>query len=219
MEAVQMTIFDFLAQPLIPTQKRLLNVGDTVYTVSRADIRKWKVIKEFTAENEPNNLRYTLQNYSGSNNFSVTSDAGIGIDTFTDLASAEEAAKKYMQHYKMIPKTQIGFAEAKCFSRIRACDNAELLMWYGILPKPVWLDTYELMVKDNMSYIHILCFDSESKMRKYLEKNFYANIKEYSYKELDSCEKIIIPNMYPCSELTDWDYCEDGYSQIKDTLL
>ena len=208
----QYTIFDFEPKKIA---KNLLEIGQKVFKVSRAEVYPYIVDRDYTVEHHPGECFYTLKSPIW-NNYNTTRDSEIGTKLFLSLNEAMEKAKEYEQSYRMWLSSSVCFKEAKCFESTRESDGHHLTMWYGLVPGPLGADSGLLVLKEHMTFIHAIDFGTEAKARKWLEQNFYPKIKEYGYEDCNTCEDIHVPNLYPCGEGSNWDYSADGYTGITD---
>ena len=119
----------------------------------------------------------------------------------------------------VILSSSIAFKEAKGFEYVRECDRHLMKMWYGIIPGPLGTESTYLVLKEHYSFIHVRIFESEAKLRKWLEKEFKKQLNDNGYTETKSLigDFIgVIPDMYKCNASSDWDYAEKEYSGCMD---
>ncbi len=213
----QYTIFDYPTTCSIERKEPLLKVGQTVYKVSRKEITEYVVNSTYSVK-DCETPYYTLKRPT-LHTFATAKDPEVNESVFLDKEKAEEAAKRYEQTHAMWLSSSVCFKEAKCFSAIRKTDGRRLLMWYGLVPGPLGEESKTLVLKEYMTFIHAITFESEEKARKWLEKTFMPQVEEHGFLPCDTCEDIHIPNLYPCNKNSNWDWSEDGYSGIEEKII
>lgn len=205
----QLSIFDYI-ESLKTVTTTLLSLGQLVYTVSRGEVREQKVEGLYRVKGR-NEQYYHLTG-------SVTNDSEYGKSLFTDKREAEQKANEYLCCHKKILSSSIACIETHCFTYTRKVDGRKLYAWYGISYPIVGSEERFLMLKESMTYQHMIMFPSEKEARDFIKKKFMPEIEKNTMVEC-SLEPVVFRNLYPCRESSDWDWAEDGYTFIEDVEI
>ena len=195
----QMNMFDFLDPPQkLVEPPILLNIGKTVYKVIRGDIRELYVFDEKSWICGKGERGYRLKEKDGC--YDCTWNRSIGVDTFTDYASAESTALSYISGHDVMIGTEIKADEVTAFRYIRGCDNREMKAFYARIGNGL------LYVKEFMTYEHIIS-DNAKNVKKFMDQ------QEFKYDQPEQFEYMPeFKNMYPCRKDVNWLYAESSYS-------
>lgn len=196
----QLDIFSIL-EPQKKEPPILLNKGQTVYLVNKAD-----VIKCTVSDDEDswicgeNNRGYRLTREKGG--YDCTwNDRILQKEVFTDYESARNKADEFLKtHDGIILAKDIKPISIITFSYIRDCDNCELTAFYCDLGNDMYY------IKEFMTYHHIC--KGQKAIKKFMEQH------EFKYDNLKQIDGFTpeFRNMYRCTEQSDWDYAECGYT-------
>lgn len=227
-----MSTFNFLGESLenqMPDYPKLSD-GETVYQVSRAEVREYTVGHSFVLH-EPLRRNYSLDNAHIEGTHSIATETDLGETIFTDRFMAEEKAKEYAETHTIWFANDIKVKEEECWEYFRECDGKTLYAWYILMP-----DSGVLITKGAYTFIHAVDFGTEERARKHLKSVFIPSIeyqktwdgKKKPYFTKSDKGNIEIKNLYPCkksvktmnplAENPEWDWSEDGYSGIADEL-
>ncbi len=196
----QLDIFS-LMQSQTEEPQILLSKGQAVYLVNKADVIKCKVSYD---ENSwicgENNRGYRLIKDIGG--YDCTwNDRILGKEAFTDYESAKQKADEYLKsHDGIILAGDIKPIDTVAYSYIRDCDSRKMTAFYCDLGDDVYY------IKEFMTFHHII--KGKKAIKKFMEQQEF---KYDSPKEID----YFVPhfkNMYKCTEQSDWDYAECGYT-------
>ena len=193
----QLDIFS-LMQPKSEEPPILLTKGKVVYLVSKADVVKCTVSGE-TWVYGGCERGYRLVKENGL--YAVTDNKELGETAFSDYEKALEKADEYLKsHNGIILAGDIKPISIVAYSYIRDCDNRGMTAFYCDLGDDLYY------IKEFMTYHHII--KGKKAIKKFMEQ------QEFEYcnpKEIDG----FVPhfkNMYKCTEHSDWDYAECGYT-------
>lgn len=206
-EYIQMSIFDYLKSLNEP--EVLLEEGQKVYMVSRAEIYEYNTENSYLVDTTPEERYYTLKKGSG---YSTACNSQLGKSLFLQKEDAEEAVKNYKG--RIWRSSSIAFKEAGFWECVRESDGHLMKAWYGIVPGPLGADSGLVVFKNPMSFIHAIDFGTEKAARKYIENTFAAECNKYGLVKKDNCAGIEYCNLYPCKEGNSWTYAADGYTGL-----
>lgn len=195
----QLDIFSLMqTQPEEPPI--LLTKGQTVYLVNKADFVKCTASGETWIYGDCER-GYRLIRESGL--YGVTNNEELGETAFTDCEQARQKADEYLKsHDGIILGSDIKPISTVAYSYIRDCENWEMTAFYCDLGNDMYY------IKEFMTYHHII--KGKNTIKKFMEQ------QEFKY---DNPKKIdgFVPhfkNMYKCTEHSDWDYAECGYTYV-----
>lgn len=176
----------------------LLSKGQVVYLVDKAEVIKCTVSGE-TWKNGDCERGYALIRESGL--YAITNNNELGKTAFTDCGSARQKADKYLKsHNRIILAGDIKPIATVAYSYIRDFDRREMTAFYCYLGDDMYY------VKEFMTFHHII--RGKKAIKKFMEQ------QEFQYdnpKEIDGFAPSF-KNMYKCTEQSDWDYAECGYT-------
>lgn len=209
-----------------------LDVGTHVFKISRAEVREYAVSSSFILRDmfyKPDGRSYVLDdvNYIGLHD--TATESSIGQTLFLDRYEAEEKAAEYISTHVVWLSKDIAIKESECWEKLSEWDGHTRYAWYILVP-----DTGILITKGDYKFVHAVDFGTEERARKHLNSVFIPSIeyqrtwdgKMIPYFTKSDKGKIEVPNLYPCQKsvrtlnpLTkdpEWDWAEDGYSNIAD---
>lgn len=193
----QLDIFSYL-QPQSEEPPILLSKGQEVYLVNKADVIKCTVSSETWIYGDCER-GYTLIRDVGL--YAVTNNNELGETAFTDYEQATQKANVYLKSYDgIILASDIKPIRTVTYSCIRDCDKREMTAFYCDLGNDMYY------IKEFMTYHHII--NGKKAIKKFMEQQEFKYDKP---KEIDG----FVPNfknMYKCTEQSDWDYAECGYT-------
>lgn len=193
----QLDIFS-LIQPQSEEPPILLSKGQEVYLVNKADIIKCTFTGGTWIHGDCER-GYRLIRENGL--YDVTNNEELGETTFTDYEKAMKKADEYLKsHNRIILVGDIKPISTVAYSYVRDCDNREMTSFYCDLGDDMYY------IKEFVTFHHII--KGKKAIKKFMEQ------QEFKYdnpKEIDG----FVPhfkNMYKCTEHSDWDYAEFGYT-------
>lgn len=196
MDYQQLDIFSIM-QPQSEEPSILLQKGQTVYLVNKADVIKCTVSGETWIYGDCER-GYKLIKEIGL--YGVTNEE-LGETAFTDYEQAKQKADEYLKsHDGIILAGDIKPISAVAYSYIRDCDNREMTAFYCDLGDDMYY------IKEFMTFHHII--KGKKAIKKFMEQQEF---KRDNTKEIDG----FVPNfknMYKCTEQSNWDYAECGYA-------
>lgn len=197
MDFQQLDIFP-LMQPKSEEPPILLSKGQTVYLVNKADLVKCTVSGETWIYGDFKRA-YRLIKESGG--YDVTNNEELGETAFTDHEKARQKADEYLKsHNGIILASDIKPINTVAYSYIRDCDNREMTAFYCDLGDDMYY------IKEFMTFHHII--KGKKAIKKFMEQQEFEHDNP---KEIDG----FVPNfknMYKCTEQSNWDYTECGYT-------
>lgn len=196
----QLDLFSFL-QAEEKEPPILLEKGQTVYLVSKAEVITAKVVDD---ENSwicgENNRGYRLIRENGG--YDCTwNDKILGRESFTDYESAKEKAYEYLKsHDGIILAENIVPISTTAYSYIRDCDSRKMTAFYCDIGNDIYY------IKEFMTYHHIC--KGKKTIKKFMEQ------QEFEYENPKEIEGFVpnFKNMYKCTSQSDWDYAECEYT-------
>lgn len=197
MDYQQLDIFS-LMQPKSEEPPILLSKGHTVCLVNKADVIKCTVSGETWIYGDCER-GYKLIRDVGL--YAVTNNNELGETTFTDYEQAKQKANEYLKlHDGIILAEDIKPISTVTYSYIRNCDSREMTAFYCDLGDDMYY------IKEFMTFHHII--KGKKAIKRFMKQQEF---KYDSPKEIDG----FVPhfkNMYKCTEHSDWDYAECGYT-------
>lgn len=197
MDYQQLDIFSIM-QPQSEEPPILLSKGQTVYLANKADVIKCTVSGETWIFGDCERAYRLIKEIGG---YDVTDNDELGKSAFTEYESARQNADEYLKsHDGIILAGDIKPISTVAYSYIRDCDNWEMTAFYCDLGDDMYY------IKEFMTFHHII--KGKKAIKKFMEQ------QEFQY---DNPKKIdgFVPyfkNMYKCTEHSDWDYAECGYT-------
>lgn len=195
----QLDIFSLMqSQPEEPPI--LLSKGQTIYLVNKADVAKCTVSGETWIFGDCERA-YSLIRESGG--YDVADNKELGVTAFTDYEQAKQKADEYLKsHDGIILAGDIKLINTVAYSYTRDCDSRKMTAFYCDLGNDMYY------IKEFMTFHHII--KGKKAVKKFMEQ------QEFEYCNPNKIDGFVphFKNMYKCTEHSDWDYAECGYTYV-----
>lgn len=198
----QLDIFSYL-EPTKTEMTFLLNPGQEIYIVDKADVEKM-VVDDEEAWIFGNCKCYRLRKECGT--YSTVSNDEMGERAFLNYGDARNKAYEYLRsHIDIILAEGIKPLNTVAYSYVRECDNRTMTAFYCDLGDDMYY------IKEFMTFHHI-CKNGKKKKEDVVDR--FMKQQEFRYCNPKKIQGYIphFKNMYKCVEPSDWLYAEFGYT-------
>lgn len=191
----QLSVFDFMEKekPNVP----VLQEGDTLYKVVKADVFLLQVLREswiIWRDNMP--VQYWRLKYPDGC-YDICNQKQLGESFFMTKADAEEEAKQYTEENEVILAENMELKDFHAFTYVSESNNRNMYAYIGKMSNGM------LYVKDFFTYTHAV------KDTKKNRQAFAQSIEKYNATPVDYVPEL--KNLYPCIQEGVWQYAEANY--------